>query len=339
MITNVNASDTKSGVLYYKVSDHLPIFSVLGLSTERQMPRNCLKRTYGNEGKIKFLEYMSESAQRMLNDESMFENPESGLNVLVKEIQVAEERAFPLKKRSRKQQKLFRKSWMTWGILKSMEHRDLLFREQLGKNDENLTRIYRRKRNQVTRIIEKAKDLNFFSSFENIIDNPKKVWAKINSKLLNKKQTGNALPSEIHIGSEIFKGKTVIANKLNEQFVNKGHILASKLPKSEIPVTDSMKPPKKGQNIMKWRPVVKQEILDIISNFILIHKSSGHDNIPAVLIKWLSKIIAPILVKLFNCFLDQGKYPDVLKIAKVTALHKGGDKANVDHYRVKLNGP
>ena len=46
MITNVNASNTKSGVLYYKVSDHLPIFSVLGLCTERQMPRNCLKRTY-----------------------------------------------------------------------------------------------------------------------------------------------------------------------------------------------------------------------------------------------------------------------------------------------------
>ena len=72
MITNVNASETKSGVLYYKVSDHLPIFSVLGLSTERQMPRNCLKRTYGNEGKINFFEFMFEFAQRMLKDESMF---------------------------------------------------------------------------------------------------------------------------------------------------------------------------------------------------------------------------------------------------------------------------
>ena len=222
---------------------------------------------------------------------------------------------------------------MTPGILKSMEERDRLFREQLGKNDENLSQIYRKKRNQVTRIIEKAKDLDFFSSFENIIDSPKKVWAKINTKLLNKKKSGSALPSEIQIGSETIKDKNVIANKLNEQFVNKGHILASKLPVSETPVTDSMKPPKNDQNIQKWRYILEQEILDIISNFILTHKSPGHDNIPAVLIRWSSHIIAPILVKLFNSFLDQGKYPDVLKIAKVTALHKGGDRANVDHYR------
>ena len=333
IITNVNVNDTKSGVLYYKVSDHLPIFSAIGLNTERQMPQNRLKRTYNNEGKNIFLEYMSESAQHMSNDGALFENPERGLNVLIEKIQTAEERAFPLKRHSRKQQKRFRHSWMTLGILKSMEHRDRLFREQLGKNDANLSRIYRRKRNQVTRIIEKAKDLDFFNSFQNIIDNPKKLWAKINSKLLNKKCTGNALPSEIQIGPETIKDKSVIANKLNEQFVNKGHILASELPVSETPVTDSMKSPKNGQTIKKWRHVVEKEILDIISKFILVHKSSGHDNIPAVLIKWSCKIIAPILVRLFNCFLDQGIYPDVLKIAKVTALHKGGDKSNVDHYR------
>ena len=63
----------------------------------------------------------------------------------IEEIQSAEERAFPLKKRSRKQQKRLRHPWMTLGILKSMEHRDRLFREQLGKNDANLSRIYRKK--------------------------------------------------------------------------------------------------------------------------------------------------------------------------------------------------
>ena len=189
------------------------------------MPQNRLKRSYNNEGKNRFLDYMSESAQHMSNDDALFENPERGLNILIEKNQTVEERAFPLKRRSRKQQKRFRHSWMTMGILKSMEHRDRLFRDQLGKNDANLSRIYRKKRNHVTRIIEKAKDLDFFNSFENIIDNPKKVWEKINSKLLNKKRSGNALPSELRIGSETIRDKSAIANKLNEQFVNKGHIL------------------------------------------------------------------------------------------------------------------
>ena len=71
MITNVNVNNTKSGVLYYKVSDHLPIFSVIGLNTERQMPQNRLKRSYNNEGKNRFLDYMSESAQHMSNDDDL----------------------------------------------------------------------------------------------------------------------------------------------------------------------------------------------------------------------------------------------------------------------------
>ena len=96
------------------------------------MPQNRLKRTYNNEGKNRFLDYMSESTQHMSNDDTLFENPERGLNILIEKIQNAEERAFPLKRRSRKQQKRFRHSWMTVGILKSMEHRDRLFRDQLG---------------------------------------------------------------------------------------------------------------------------------------------------------------------------------------------------------------
>ena len=63
---------------------------------------------------------------------------------------------------------------MTTGILKSIEARDILYHQQLGTNDVNLIRAYRRKRNQVRRIVEKAKNLDLLNSFKNIVNNPKK---------------------------------------------------------------------------------------------------------------------------------------------------------------------
>ena len=50
--------------------------------------------------------------------------------------------------------------------------------------------------------------------------------------------------------------------------------------------------------------------------------STGPDNIPFILLKWIINIIAPILADIFNQFVTLGIYPEVLETAKVTPLHK-----------------
>ena len=179
--------------------------------------------------------------------------------------------------------------------------------------------------------MEKAEDMGLFKSFENIVDNPKKVWCKINTKFLHKKHCGGALPTELKDGLEIIEDKGIIANKLNEHFVNKGHVLASKLPEPQISVLHSMKP-RNEKFIGAWIKTDVQEVLDIIKNAINSSKSPGCDNIPAVLIKWSSHIIAPLLVQLFNRFLDLCIYPNCLKTARVTSLHKGGERSIKENY-------
>ena len=140
------------------------------------------------------------------------------------------------------------------------------------------------------------------------------------------------MPSELKDGLNIIDDKGIIANKLNEHFLNKGHILASKLPEAQIPILHSMKP--RNENFINmWTKTNVQEVLDIIQNALSSNKSPGCDNVPAVLIKWSSHVIAPLLVKFFNRFLDLGLYPNCLKIARVTSLHKGGDRSICDNYR------
>ena len=221
---------------------------------------------------------------------------------------------------------------MTVDIWKSMQHRNKLFKDQLGKNNETLSKIYRQKTNQVTHTIEKAKHLDLLNSFNNVIDNPKKTWDLINEKILMKKKKGGALPSELKIGDKVVRDPAAVANELNDHFANKGHILASKLAEPQVSVLHSLKP-RNDISVTAWKLTDEHEILDIINKFLSARKSSGYDNVPAVLIKWSAKTIAPILAKIFNKCIESGQYPDILKVAKVTALYKGGDKLEVDNYR------
>ena len=158
------------------------------------------------------------------------------------------------------------------------------------------------------------------------------MWCKINTKFLHKKHCGNALPSQLRDGHDIINDQGIIANKLNEHFVSKGHILASRLPAPQMPIFQSMKP-RNNNFINMWKKADVKEVLDVIQNALCSNKSPGYDNVPAVLIKCCSHVIAPVLVKIFNRFLDLGLYPDCLKTARVTSLHKGGDRLDRDNYR------
>ena len=51
------------------------------------------------------------------------------------------------------------------------------------------------------------------------------------------------------------------------------------------------------------------------------------------LIKHIQQLISPILTDLFNECLKTGTYPDCLKIAKVIALHKSGNKHDPNNFR------
>ena len=140
----------------------------------------------------------------------------------------------------------------------------------------------------------------------------------------------SSLPEKLVVNGTELHDKHDIANHLNKHFVQKGPNLASKLPNVETSIYKTM-----GQRnpcSMILNDTSDSEVVSIGSKFD-INKSTGVHNIPAVLIKWAIYIIAPILAKFFNIFMRLGIYPDTLKVAKVTPLHKKGDKTVDDNYR------
>lgn len=80
------------------------------------------------------------------------------------------------------------------------------------------------------------------------------------------------------------------------------------------------------------RPTDKNEIVEIITN-LSNRKSSGDIDIPIILIKEAKFIISQYLANSLNNCIEHGTYPDILKIAQIIPLHKGGSKSELGNYR------
>ena len=64
-----------------------------------------------------------------------------------------------------------------------------------------------------------------------------------------------------------------------------------------------------------------------------INKSPGYIDIPVILIKESKFLISHYLATSFNECIETGTYPDILKIAKVVPLHKGGYQMDLGNYK------
>ena len=79
-------------------------------------------------------------------------------------------------------------------------------------------------------------------------------------------------------------------------------------------------------------PTSSEEIEREIKN-LNKRKSSGPDNIGAKVLKLCPEIFAKLLSKIYNKSMEMGEYPTRLKIAKVIALFKKGQKTQPNNYR------
>ena len=82
----------------------------------------------------------------------------------------------------------------------------------------------------------------------------------------------------------------------------------------------------------EFQHITSDKIEKIIDK-INIKKASGFDNIPAKVIKQCKPIISNQLTSLINLSIDTGVFPDSLKKAQVTPLHKKNDPLSKTNYR------
>ena len=120
-----------------------------------------------------------------------------------------------------------------------------------------------------------------------------------------------------------------VVNELNEHFVKKGPLLASKIKGRRRSYRKYLK---RNPKTMYFTKIIETEVSKIIFDLEL-GKSIGYDGISAEILKWCEPYILNHLTNIFNKCAEKGIYPNMLKIAKVTAIHKGGDRSDADNFR------
>ena len=200
-------------------------------------------------------------------------------------------------------------------------------------NNERVSNAYKRMRNKVKNEIFKSKRKFHKSYFEEHNNNVKKTWEGIR-KLVNVKKTTDFSISQLDVKGKIVDDPVSIANNFNNFFANVGPTTEQSVPK--VPhISPSFYLKNRVQFDFLITHISEQDILDIISALPI--KSTGPASIPIKLLKIVADLIVVPLCRIINLSFSTGIFPDILKVAKVIVLHKGGSTQEVNNYRpIKL---
>ena len=135
--------------------------------------------------------------------------------------------------------------------------------------------------------------------------------------------------NEFKIGKTIVKDPEIISNTFNNFFTNIGKNLANKIPNSDIDPLSYLQP--SNNFSVAITPTTESEIIDILKK--LKNSSSGYDGIDSRVIKDTYSGFTQPLVYVLNLSLLNGYFPNELKIAQITPIHKSGENNLINNYR------
>ena len=141
------------------------------------------------------------------------------------------------------------------------------------------------------------------------------------------------MPQTIETDGKLLTSPQNLCNKINEHFVKIGKKLAAKFSNSSFHQSNQHFTflGKRFVSSIVLQPIDVYEVIEIISS-LNDHKSPGYIDIPLHIIKESKFLISDNLANSFNKSLETGSYPDVLKIATVIPLYKGGSTLELRNY-------
>lgn len=148
------------------------------------------------------------------------------------------------------------------------------------------------------------------------------MWKKLNS-VLNRRETSTSVDSIISDGTQL--GGIPLANAFNDYFANVANRGCNCTHTYQI----------NGQgnnNCIFLCPVTENEIVSVFLG-IKNSNSCDADNIQITPVKYVIGLLASHLAHIFNLCILSASFPKNMQLAKVSIIHKKGDKNNMTNYR------
>lgn len=328
-VNNIN-EDYFSGLFITDISDHLPVFYI------SRDYANTMTETKYLEKKVRNInsDSIAKFKQKLAHESWTSTIPAADVNArydeFLQKFKLLYEEQFPIRI---KKIKIFNsqcKPWVTEAIKKSINTKDRLYKKWLKTRAVDIFNSYKKYKNKLTSIIRAAKEKYYQERFLAAQSNIKKTWSLIKS-VTNGHISKSENIKEILVNNKPVNNQPQIANEINKFFVNIGTDLASKIPAVSGCYLDYLRQPS-GTASFFSTPTTPQEIIDIAHN-LQPNKASGCDDISPKIIKCVITEIAGALTDIFNESLLNGTFPNSMKLAKVTPIHKGDDRRLMSNYR------
>ena len=173
-----------------------------------------------------------------------------------------------------------------------------------------------------------AEKLYYHNKFQSSKNNISKTWQVIKS-IINTDSNKHTI-EKLTINNKIVCDNNTMANNFNNFFTNIGPNLASKIPLVNDDVTKYIT----GcySDSMFLNETNPDEIMKLVA-LLKTSPSCGNDDISATVVKSIITEIADPLCFIINLSFASGRFPDLLKIAKIVPIHKSEDKLQVTNYR------
>ena len=185
----------------------------------------------------------------------------------------------------------------------------------------NVYKEVRNKSNMTTRNNKKEnlmKDLKAKSAKNDL----KGVWRTI-------KAAANMAPKS---NKQPASGSALDAEQLNTHFSTIGSSIKDSIPRCEYSVDEFLENvPQPTSKMNQFETVTEEEVLNYVKS--IANDKAIADNIPVKIYKTVVNAIIEPLAHIINLSLKNGTVPQLCKIATVTAIHKGGDKDDLNNYR------
>ena len=330
--TNLKENFIRTKILTAELTDHLPIIINIGASLpNKQRIKKITIQDMTNFNPTNFKNDLFNRLLILQNNHS--HNIDNYWNEFLKVFQNTINKHAPIKTLTKKETRLRRKPWITKEILKCIRYKNQLLKRIIKSKNKTRIKYFRNYRNNLNKVIKKSQKNYYKNLISKSSNNSKNLWKTINN-LTNRNRKETFIEKIKDADGNIYQEKDRISNILNDYFVSmvedlmRGRVQECEVGKDTVRLGTV----RRVQKSFFLKPITSNFIENFI-NKMKIRKSNRTNAPKTIFLKASSTIISPILAEIFNQFLEQGIYPQELKLAEIIPIYKSGTKLDPKHWR------
>ena len=325
LISKKLQSNYESVILIDDMSDHLPCILTLKNYNDMHTPTIRIKRNINNCTIDKMLSDLSKvDWSESLNNKNATESFTVFHSILMSTLN----KHVPEQVMKKKLSKACC-PWMSKGFRQSLLKSKRLYAKSL--KNPGFALEYKTYMSVLRKCKRKLKLTYYQSKCLEFKNNGKKMWELIN-KINGKSNDKTCIIDKLTIDNIKYTQGREIANNFAKYFSTIGKELANKTMPSQTPLQNYLRKLHRNAKTMYFKPASVEEVSQLISG-LKPKTSSGYDNISNKLLKQLHPVIIVPLTEIINRSLNEGCFPDSMKVADTIPLYKAKERDNTSNYR------